>query len=205
MAECVEHLEGKVTPHHEVFMKTGIKYLGDAYLPAASNAAYMCGKLCEYCPQQSLQFYQELCEWSSRLLSQKKLGDATDNAVAMLVRMIMANFDKVPLDKMLPAIITNLPIKDDQEESAVVYPFLAQLILGKHQDIALYIPNIVHIFAYLLGSDDLEDIEAKDSILELVVKTLLFLITEFPQQMEQILTTLQPEQQQRILQLMKSQ
>jgi hypothetical protein len=84
-------------------MKIGIKYLGDAYLPCASNAAFMCGKLCEYCPTQSLQYYQELCEHGARLLSQKamkKYGDASDNAVAMLCRMIMANFEQVPLDRV---------------------------------------------------------------------------------------------------------
>jgi hypothetical protein len=87
------------------FMKIGIKYMGDAYLPTASNASFMCGKLCEYCPGQALPYYQELCEHSSRLLTQKKLGDAVDNTVGMLCRMIMANLEAVPIDMVcLPSV-----------------------------------------------------------------------------------------------------
>lgn len=202
LAECVELLEGKIAPHLDQFMKIGIKYMGDAYLPTASNASFMCGKLCEYCPAQSLQYYQELCEHSSRLLTQKKLGDAVDNTVGMLCRMIMANVDSVPIDMMLPAIIMNLPCRDDMEEACVVYPFLAKLVVGKHPAIAQYIPNIVHLFAFLVdtGLDELDSVaeEKKTNVMVHVARTFHFLVAEFPQQMQQILGTLEQSQCEKI-------
>eukprot|EP01127_Copromyxa_protea_P015361 TRINITY_DN4410_c0_g1_i1.p1 TRINITY_DN4410_c0_g1~~TRINITY_DN4410_c0_g1_i1.p1 ORF type:complete len:1067 (-),score=295.62 TRINITY_DN4410_c0_g1_i1:10-3135(-) len=190
MAEVAEALGVHSASKIDFFMTFAMNMVGDTYAPAASNAAYLCGILCQFGGEKSLQYYPNILQAAPQLLKQKQ---SADNACGMLGRMIRANPQALPMDQVLPALFESLPLKHDMEENKAVYPSISLLVQSKHPSIAPFIAPVVLLFTELLSSSKVQEEVKQD-----MATTLKFLCAEFPQQMEQMAAQLSASQQENL-------
>jgi len=200
IAAIVEKLEANCLPQYEVFMEIGVQMMQDTFLPSASNGAYLCSILCLFGPQQALPHFQRMLEPVAKLLNQDKNQKCRDNACGLLGRMISTSPDSLPLDQVLTALITCLPLKKDFAENPTVYIPIVKLIQSQHAAIAPFIPQVVVLFSSQLSEP--ED-KVSDELKSEMAKTIKFLVQSFPQQMQQICASLTPQQGQNIQQCLQ--
>lgn len=62
-------------------------------------------------------------------------GGVVDNAAAAVARMIMAAPAAVPMEQVLPVLLSALPLKADRSENEAVYTCLLGLIHMRHPEV----------------------------------------------------------------------
>lgn len=77
------------------------------------------------------------------LTSKGTEGGVVDNAAAAVARMIMAAPGAVPMDQVLPVLLSALPLKSDRSENEAVYTCLLGLIHLRHQEALRLLDSIM--------------------------------------------------------------
>lgn len=134
IAECARGMGSSVTPYTSKILKLLIHRLSDEDSETKSNAAYAVGLLLlnSTDPAAYLPSYNTILQKLEPMLhtSEKPQTPATrilDNAAGCVCRMIMAHPDKVPLNDVLPVLLSSLPLKEDYEENKPIYDCLVGL------------------------------------------------------------------------------
>lgn len=117
-------LAGRLSNRLLPVLVTGTK---DSDEEVRTNSVYALGCLAEAAGNVIVSDYPVMLSVFSNLLSKESDRRVIDNLCAALCRMIMANADVVPLEQVFPALVAQLPLKEDMEEVKTVYNCLAML------------------------------------------------------------------------------
>ncbi|EKD15226.1 uncharacterized protein L3040_001596 [Drepanopeziza brunnea f. sp. 'multigermtubi'] len=151
-AECTRHMGAAVTPFTSALLKLLTHKLSDEDPETKSNAAYAMGLLIYYSTDSAayLPSYNAILSKLEPLL-QTRRARTLDNACGCVCRMIMAHPDKVPIGDILPVLIDLLPLKEDYEENEPIFSCIAGLYQHENQDIISLTPQLIPVFAAVLG------------------------------------------------------
>jgi hypothetical protein len=128
IAECTASMGAAVTPFTETLLKLLLHRLSDEDAETKSNAAYAIGQLVFNSTDSAtyLPHYNTILAKLEPLLH-TQLARTLDNACGCVSRMIMAHQDKVPVDEILPVLVSLLPLKEDYEENKPIYQCITGL------------------------------------------------------------------------------
>jgi hypothetical protein len=71
---------------------------------------------------------------------------ARDNAVSAVLKMVMKAPEVLPLDRVLPLVLSGCPLEEDQQEQQFVYTCLMQLAQSHTQAMRPYLPALAAVF-----------------------------------------------------------
>jgi HEAT repeat protein len=136
--------------------------------------------------------------------SQRKVSDADyyacrDNAVAAICKMIKTAPQLLPIDKLLPAIISALPIKGDYQEAGSIYPCLISLYKSHTNLIGPFTPQIIAIFIETFG-----DPEVDTEVQREMIAFIKALSIQNSAAVQQVVQQLSPELQKRFIDFINS-
>eukprot|EP01022_Parablepharisma_sp_SALTPOND_P026337 TRINITY_DN628_c0_g1_i1.p1 TRINITY_DN628_c0_g1~~TRINITY_DN628_c0_g1_i1.p1 ORF type:complete len:1088 (+),score=135.90 TRINITY_DN628_c0_g1_i1:26182-29445(+) len=109
------------------------------------NSAYCLGIIVEYGKDLALPYINEILAALKSAYELPKAQEPKDNAISSLLRVLVAHFNKVPLELVLPAIFNNLPLNGDIEEnnnvarSLIMLPAECLRYVEKYMDKALLV------------------------------------------------------------------
>ena len=128
IAECIQGMGSAITPFTTSLLKVLLHRLGDEDVEVKANAAFAIGMLVENSEktQEILKAYNQILAKLEPML-QDKPSRQLDNAAGCVSRMIMKHKDRVPLDDVLPVLLSVLPLEEDFEENAPVYKMIVGL------------------------------------------------------------------------------
>ena len=128
LAECIRGMDSAVTPYTSSLFKILMHRLQDEDAGVKSNAVFAIGLLVANSEDE-----REIGKNFNNILAKLEplLGEeearTKDNAAGCVGRMISSYQDKVPLEMVLPALVSVLPLKEDFEENAPVWGCLVRL------------------------------------------------------------------------------
>ncbi|XP_020631239.1 importin-4-like [Orbicella faveolata] len=122
-----------------------------------SNAIYGLGLLAFYGGDLITPHYQTILEALFVILSQNQPPRVVDNICGAVSRMVMANRNSLPLEKVFPGLLQCLPLKEDFEENHPVYSCIMELFSDQHPLIRQYLPQLLAVFSQVLPSGSLQD------------------------------------------------
>jgi len=161
VAECIRGMESAVTPFTQRLMKIAIHRMSDEDIVAKANAIYAAGLLCQFSSDTDyvLGQYGAILRKLEPQLTSDAEGHLLDNAAGCVARMIMAHPDRVPLDEVLPVLITLAPAKEDYEVNGPIYQCIVQLCKARNETIGKIIPDVVNAVKKILSEpeDHLDD------------------------------------------------
>lgn len=128
IAECTASMGTGVTPFTDTLLKLLLHRLSDEDAETKSNAAYATGQLVFNSTDSAtyLPHYNTILTKLEPLLHTQR-ARTLDNACGCVTRMIMAHRDKVPVDEILPVLVSLLPLKEDYEENKPIYECITGL------------------------------------------------------------------------------
>ena len=100
-----------------------------------------------------LSFYGALLLALHPLFSPEEEDAVKDNAAGSVARLVSAaaaqgGLDgQVPLDRVLPVLLSALPLKEDLEEAGVVYGCLLDLLAAEHHSLAPSLTALLSVLA----------------------------------------------------------
>jgi hypothetical protein len=186
IAECTSSMGDAITPYTEVLFKLLMKRLSDEDPETKSNAAYAIGQLIYNSTASNvyLPHYEDILSKLEPLLRTQR-ARTLDNACGCVTRMIMAHADHVPLDEILPVLVSLLPLKEDFEENEPIFKCITTMCkstfenlrsqtltssdLQEHPIIIGLTPKLLPVFNSVLG-DPLEqlDLETRQKLIQTV-------------------------------------
>jgi len=122
-----------------------------------SNTIYGLGVLAFYGGDIIVPHYQAILEALFVILSQNQPPRVVDNICGAVSRMIMANRNSLPLEKVFPGLLQCLPLKEDFEENHPVYSCIIELFSDQHPLIRQYLLQLLAVFAQVLPSGTLQE------------------------------------------------
>ncbi|CAN6284845.1 unnamed protein product [Urochloa humidicola] len=188
LAEVAQEMGAPISAYVDKIMPLVLKELASSDATNRRNAAFCVGEICKNGGAAALKYYGDILRSLHNLFSNSESDDAVrDNAAGAIARMIMVQPQSIPLNQVLPVFIKALPLKEDHEESMPVYSCICSLLLSSHPQILPLVPDVIHVFAQVVVSQDESD-EVKTNI----GKAVSHLISVYGQQMQPILSALPP-------------
>lgn len=176
IAECTASMGAGVTGFTSVLLKLLLHRLSDEDSETKSNAAYATGLLVFHSTDSAayLPSYNTILSKLEPLL-QSQGARTIDNACGCVARMIMAHQDKVPVDDILPVVVSLLPLKDDYEENKPIFDCITGLYEHQNQTVIGLTQQLLPVFATVLG-DPAEQLE--DETRQKVIATVKFIASK---------------------------
>lgn len=152
-AQGGRRLAGRLSNRLLPVLVAGIKDSDDE---VRNNSVYALGCLAEAAGPIVASDYPMMLSVFSNLLTRESDRRVIDNLCGALCRMIMGNADAVPLEQVLPALVGQLPLKEDLEENKVVYNCLTMLYNRNPAMIVQQMKPIVATSSHVLGHKDVD-------------------------------------------------
>lgn len=147
----------------QVFMD---RLANDVSLEVKGNAAYGIGVLIELCPVDFTGQYQQILQMLFHLLSRSdKEGQVDDqetkdvvnranaNACGCVARMAQKNQAAIPLEHVLPALLSHLPLQSAPEENVPILKWIISLYESGNNLIAGQTDRVIQIFAEIFQKE----------------------------------------------------
>jgi hypothetical protein len=153
-----------------------------------SNAIFGVGVLAENGGEAMHSQYAQMLKELFDILNKESDRRVVDNICAAVCRMIWTHIDGVPMEQVFPIVVQCLPLKEDLEENATVYPCIGQLYKNQHPVVMKMLPQVLAIFAQVLGTDQI-----KEGVQNLLVEMVRSIHEQDPSLIEQVSTSLPPD------------
>ncbi|ORX39229.1 armadillo-type protein [Kockovaella imperatae] len=175
LGEIIVGLKDGVTQFTQPLLEIISRGLRDEEPDVRSNAAFASGVLIQESSQDlSSQFVPLLTAlqpyFSAPEHSAPAVYNARDNAAGAISRMIVKNPNALPLDQVLPVIVSVMPLQFDPLENKAVYAAIFSLFRTRSELLMPHIDHLLKAFAYNLDTahdDDTTD-ETKNELRALV-------------------------------------
>eukprot|EP01114_Cavostelium_apophysatum_P006244 TRINITY_DN1748_c0_g1_i1.p1 TRINITY_DN1748_c0_g1~~TRINITY_DN1748_c0_g1_i1.p1 ORF type:complete len:1062 (-),score=285.77 TRINITY_DN1748_c0_g1_i1:27-3212(-) len=197
LADIIKNMGNVTAKYIEQLFPITMKATADPDPEVRSNATFLLGILLANCGAQGVPYYGQALLALSKLFNDSALPNIVDNACGAVCRMIMTNPNAVPLNQVLPVLLSALPLKADMEENSTVYNCLFHLFNTSNPVLASNLGASVSAFARALGSPKIEqDLHIK------IVDTLKNLAQSNGAVFEQIVKSLPPQEVQNLQKVM---
>ncbi|KAL6061417.1 HEAT repeat domain containing protein [Balamuthia mandrillaris] len=196
LAEVSVALGPAVAPFTKQLLPTAFNGISSDEPQLQRNCAFFCGVLCQAAGaagDASTVYPQALKRLEPLFKSEDP--NVVDNACGAIARMYAAAPSAVPMERYLPLLLSNLPLKSDFEENDAVYKAIFLLFQSNHKILSAegVVPQCVNVFSKVLGTPQL-----KPQIQEGMVALVKALLQQFPDGMRAIAQALPAEQQQNL-------
>eukprot|EP01098_Paradermamoeba_levis_P015297 TRINITY_DN7680_c0_g1_i2.p1 TRINITY_DN7680_c0_g1~~TRINITY_DN7680_c0_g1_i2.p1 ORF type:complete len:339 (-),score=83.82 TRINITY_DN7680_c0_g1_i2:9-1025(-) len=188
IAEVANEIEFSIHPYVKQILPAAIVGLEDVDPQLQRNSAYCCGILCQFGGNEAASHYEQILSKLRPLFEKNAPADVRDNASGATARMIITNPQLVPLNIVLPVLLSALPTTSDFEPNRPIFRSILMLFQANNQAIFPHLPQIISIFGQVLGKPEVETEIQTD-----MVFLLKNLVKQFPNQMLQTINSLPSE------------
>ncbi|KAL0942995.1 karyopherin kap123 [Colletotrichum truncatum] len=152
IAEAIKYMGNAVTPFTDGLLPVLTHRLTDEDSLAKSNAAYATGQLIFNSTQtdKTIPQYPAILQKLEPLL-QIQESRMVDNVSGCISRMIIVNPNPEFVERVLPAIVNVLPLKEDYEENAPIYQAIYKLYDQQNPTVQQLTPKILPILQAVLS------------------------------------------------------
>ena len=175
LAEIIAGMKAAITPFTQHLLELFYRAVSDPDAEVQSNAAFAVGMLVESSEQDLSPQYLPLLGALRPLFnvnpdaSSARLN-ARDNASGAVARFILKNTSAVPLDQVIPVLLSALPLQNDFLENRPIFQAIFHLFRTNAQSLHPYIGNLLPIFAHVLDPSATDQISAdiRGELIELI-------------------------------------
>jgi len=194
----VEAGDGLMTKFADNGYNTALRVAQSQDNNVRQNALYCIGALFLTCNQQANLKHSQAClRCVNAYMKFPKDGSrgeqlVRDNAVSVLGKMMMAEPDSLPCEKLLPAFLQSLPLTADFGEYVWIYKVLIHFVTKEKEKIKPHLALSLTLFA-----NGLQETNVPDSAKEDIVSCLKTLCED--KNIQQLVQTQVPEAQQQVI------
>ncbi|EIW66019.1 importin beta-4 subunit [Tremella mesenterica] len=160
--EIIVNLKEGVTQFTQPLLEIISRALHDEDPDVRSNAAFAAGVLIENSSTDLSSQYLPLLQTLQPFFtppehSTPSVYNAKDNACGAVARMITKNSSALPLDQVMPVMVSVLPLVSDTQENRAVYAAIFHVFRNQPQLLMPHIDHLLQAFAYVLLDPSHED------------------------------------------------
>jgi len=200
IADSMEPLAGALGPFHQNLVPFFIEMLKDSEDDVRNNAVYGLGEVVLWGGEDAVAHYTLILATLSKLLGHEKSPRVIDQVVGAVSRFVIANLAKVPVDDIVPAVLANLPLKEDLDEYEIVFKFFLTLFSAGHALTLQCLPKMLVCSSHFTTAHGVDKVKTSP----LVSQLLKAMAGSFGPQMEMAMAELPSEQKEIIARILES-
>ncbi len=191
IAECMKPLAGNLDRFINHVLQVFQSLIHDEDDDVRNNSVFGLGELALHGGPSMHAHFPAILQTLSKLIGHEQAPRVQDQVVGAVCRLIVANKDLVPLQDVLPVVMSKLPLREDFDEYLPVYKMIQVLFADGNPMIKEAIPLIVKFSVDLQNTT--EEYEREKVIPELIA-SLRLLVGTFPTEIKALLATYEPSQ-----------
>jgi hypothetical protein len=157
--------------YYDTLFPVVLETCNDPYVAARSNSAFCLRVMVEHGSPSVKEAFPAVLTALTKLFDVSAAGPrdlasfvyARDNAVSAVLKMVVKAPEVLPLDRVLPLVLSGCPLEEDQQEQQFVYSSLMQLAMSHTQAMRPYLPALAAVFTKVC-QDEKVDAELRQSI-----------------------------------------
>lgn len=158
LGEIIVGLKAGVTPFTNALLEIISRGLQDEEADVRSNSAFAAGVLIQNSEQDLSQHFPALLGVLQPFFnvpehSAPPVYNARDNAAGAIGRMIIKNAAAVPVDQVIPLIVSVMPLQFDPLENRAVYGAIFALFRSNPASLEPHLEHLLRAFAYNLAPE----------------------------------------------------
>ncbi|ESO82779.1 hypothetical protein LOTGIDRAFT_229803 [Lottia gigantea] len=164
-----------------------MRLINDEDEEVRSNAVFAIGVLAQYGGQKLHGNFPVILKSLFDIVSKEEEENprVLDNVCAAICRLIMTNSSAIPFDKVIPAIVSFLPLKEDYEENHTVYHCLIELFIAGNPHVLQCTPQLLSSIASVIDTD-----QVKPETQIILVQFAKHINDKFPDEFQKVKATL---------------
>ncbi|XP_011314194.1 importin-4 [Fopius arisanus] len=192
ISECLSGLKHTVAAFVPQLLPLFRKRIEDPSPEVRNNAYYGIGELVLYGKEAVYSHYNEILQLLSQALQREEHAGPRDNMTGVIARLIITNYSLVDLERVFPAFVQQLPLKQDFEEYQAVFRSILMLYRAGHEVIKPHMQTLLKVAIRVLHEKKAPNEETKGLITELINSAQ----QDFPNDWSTVFTDLPHELQQ---------
>jgi len=188
LADCCVSLQGKLEPFAKHLQPVFLAGAKDSETDMRQNSVYGLGELVLWSGACLQPQYNQILSNLSNILNAETAPQVIDQVVGVVARFILLDNAQVPVNEILPVLLSNIPLKSDLSEYDKVFQCLAKLYSVGHESIKSNIGKILECSVACKKAKD-KEIE-KEQIMPIVCQLVKQISQDFAQEYQTILMSL---------------
>ncbi|XP_063986227.1 importin-4-like [Diachasmimorpha longicaudata] len=168
ISECLSGLRHTVGAFVPELLPLFRKRLDDPSPEVRNNAYYGIGELVLHGKESVYSHYNEILQLLSQALQREEHAGPRDNMTGVIARLIISNYSLVDLERVFPAFVQQLPLKQDFEEYQAVFRSILTLYRAGHEVIKPQMQALLKVAISVLHEKKAPTEETKGLITELI-------------------------------------
>lgn len=136
---------------------------------------YGLGELVLHSGEVAQSKYPMILSALSAAVAQEQHLGTLDNICGALARLILANFQLIPLEQVLPVFVQNLPLREDFDENLSIFKSFSVLWTQNHDALLLVLDRVIMVGLHVLLKNEFKT-EGKLFLVGRQVRMLILLI-----------------------------
>ncbi|KAI4495616.1 hypothetical protein M0802_008451 [Mischocyttarus mexicanus] len=189
ISECFSGLKHAVTAFLPQVLPIFLKFANDSNANVRNNAIFGIGELALHGKDAVYPHYTDILQVLSSAIAKESHVGARDNVLGAIARLIITNYEILPLEQVFPVFVNQLPLKEDYLENKAVFRSILILYQAGHNILQPHMRTLLQVAISVLQEGKTSDDETKNLIMEFVRSAQ----RDFPNDWNLIYTELPPE------------
>ncbi|BFG01530.1 importin-4-like [Drosophila madeirensis] len=170
LSECIQPLGIRVITYFDALCPVFLDGTNDSKPEARLCCFFGLGELVYNAEDKSFGSFSVILQALSNAIASETDASVLDNICGALARLIITNFNLVPLANVLPAFIAVLPIRTDLVENAMVLKAFRVLYVNARPSVVDFICQMVTITLHVLFNGQFDDCESHVSAITFMLE-----------------------------------
>ncbi|XP_014603697.1 PREDICTED: importin-4-like isoform X1 [Polistes canadensis] len=189
ISECLSGLKHAVAAFLPQLLPIFLKFANDSNANVRNNAIFGIGELALHGQDAVYPHYPDILQILSSAIAKESHMGARDNVLGAIARLIITNYEILPLDQVFPVFVNQLPLKEDYLENKAVFKSILILYQAGHNILQAHMRTLLQVAISVLQEGKTSDDETKNLIMEFVRSAQ----RDFPNDWNSVYTELPPE------------
>lgn len=121
------------------------------------NTVFGLGELVLYSEEKSYDKFPQILQSLSSAVAHEENPGTLDNICGALARLIMTNYQLVPLDMVLPVFVQKLPLREDFDENHAIFKCFQILLTQGCETLLPILDRVIIIGLHVLYKNEYKD------------------------------------------------
>lgn len=187
LAEVIQAMESFILPYVDQLLQLFFITLKDEDEEVISNSVFAIGVLAECGKDSVVKHYSDLLQLLFSIADKNPSHLIMDNICGAVSRMILTNYNALPLAQIIPVLIHHLPIQEDKSENDTFMKCICFLYTNAYPSIESFVGQLLgHMLQSALSKDSGLKSETRHSLMQ-VLKDIQ---GKFPSDFENVLASM---------------
>jgi len=189
IADSMEPLQGVLQPFLPHLLPLFTEMLKDEEDDVRNNCVFGLGEMVLWAGESAVPHYTPILAILSKQLSKEDSPRVLDQIAGAISRFLIANLVMVPVEDLLPALLNQLPLKEDLDEYELVFRAFQTLFTAGH---SLTLSCLPKILSSAVGFTESHSVD-KTKTAPILSQLLKSLASTFPSELQTALGQLSEE------------